>query len=141
MNKHATTKQRVVALGIDVGSVTLKATLINSDGQVLKQDSAPVRGQLRQSASGLVHAALQDVSGAIAVGVTGGGKDSLDFGGGAFLENDLVATARAVCRLYPQARGIIEVGGHQSKWVRLGKGRELESFSVTTQVPLRREIG
>ena len=51
----------------------------------------------------------------------------------AWVENDLVSTARAVGRAHPEARGVIELGGHQSKWIPLGPDGRIESFAINDQ--------
>ncbi len=76
---------------------------------------------------------LEGVDGPFTLGVTGGGKARFSSFEGAHHETDLLATARAVARLHPEARGVIEVGGHQSKWLQIGAGGRLESFALNEE--------
>ena len=121
------------ALGLDLGSVALKGTLLDRLGRVSKQLATPLEGPLAGCVRQLATELLEGVKGPVRLGVTGSGKKAFAGLSAAVLENDLVSSARAVARLFPAAVGIIEMGGHQSKWMKLGPGGELESFSLNDQ--------
>ena len=120
-------------VGIDMGSVALKAVLLGEGGEILRRRVEPVEGSLSAALRRLVLSLLAGVEGEGTLGITGGGKNRFSTLAAAWTENDLVSTARAVGHLRPEARGIIEVGGHQSKWVQLGAGGRLESFALNDQ--------
>jgi predicted CoA-substrate-specific enzyme activase len=121
------------ALGLDLGSVALKGTLLDRLGRVSKQLSTPLEGALAGCVRQLATELLEGLKGPVRLGVTGSGKKAFAGLAAAVLENDLVSSVRAVARLFPAAVGIIEMGGHQSKWMKVGPGGELESFSLNDQ--------
>jgi len=121
------------AVGLDLGSVTLKATVLDEAGAVVARHRTPPTGALAEGVAELLELLSSTVDGEVALGVTGGGKALFASLAAATRESDLVATARAASRLYPEARGLIEVGGHQSKWTRLSDDGVLESFSLNDQ--------
>ena len=126
-------KQNSFVVGIDMGSVAIKAVLMDGDGVVRRHVVEPVVGSMEDALERLVKATFDGVTGAVAVGVTGGGKDRFASFSAAHMETDLLATARAVSHLHPEARGVIEVGGHQSKWIRIGENQCLESFALNEE--------
>ena len=123
----------VPTVGIDLGSVALKGTLLDAAGRVVKQRRLAVRGRLTTCLRELLDGLLDGVSGPLRLGVTGGAKELLAEFEPALAENDLVSAARAAALLYPAARGVVEVGGHQSKWSVLSPSGQLQSFSLNDQ--------
>ncbi len=122
-----------MALGLDVGSVAAKGLLLDAKGRVLGRSSAALAGNARAAVLQVLRSLLTEQACPVLVGVTGGGKGLLDELPGVVCENDLVATARAVGVLFPHVQGIIEIGGHQSKWIRLGSGGQMVSFALNDQ--------
>ncbi len=126
-------KQDTFAVGIDMGSVALKAVLLDAEGQVQRRLLEPVVGSVEAALDRLLKDLFDGVSGEGTLGVTGGGKTRFSSFSAAHTETDLLATARAISLLHPEARGVIEVGGHQSKWIRLGPDLRLESFAINEE--------
>ncbi len=124
--------KRGPALGIDIGSVAVKAVLLDSDGNVLRREQNRISGRTLPTVRRVVTRILHDMTDEFRVCVTGGGKGTLARAE-VPSENDLISSARAAARLHPGVRGICEVGGHQSKWIRIGQGGEMESFSLNDQ--------
>ena len=125
--------RNMFSAGIDMGSVALKAVLLDPSGAISRRIEEPVGSSLSGALALLIGQLLEGVEGAGSLGVTGGAKSRFGTLPNCCTENDLVATARAVGHLYPEVRGIIEVGGHQSKWIQLGEGGTLESFALNDQ--------
>ncbi len=125
--------QSIASIGIDLGSVALKAVLSDESGALQRCLVQPVEGSIEAALDRLLPALLGDVQGPVTFGVTGGGKARFAGFPGAHHETDLLATARAVARLHPHVRGVIEVGGHQSKWLQIGPGGRLESFALNEE--------
>ena len=124
---------RLAAIGLDVGSVTIKGVALDVDGQIVCAQKLALAGHPgRRVAELLVQVAGQGDQ-TVRLGVTGGGRRLLDGLAGIHAENDLVAAVGAAAKIHPEARGIIVIGGHQSKWIKLGPGGELESFSLNDQ--------
>jgi len=113
--------------------VALKAVLVDAAGDVQRRLVEPVEGSMEASLRKLLPELLDGVGGPLALGVTGGGKGRFASFSAAHAETDLLATARAVGRLHPEARGVIEIGGHQSKWLRLGTDGRLDSFALNEE--------
>ena len=125
--------QRSAAVGIDVGSVALKGVLLDAEGAVMRRLVQPVGGVLAEALGILLGRLLEDVVSPVRLGVTGGGKESFAACPGTVIENDLVATSLAVSAMAPGTRGIVEIGGHQSKWIQLDQEGSLESFALNDQ--------
>ena len=122
-----------VAVGIDLGSVTLKGVVLDSEGRILARHAAAASGALADGVGEVLSRLAAFAPGSVALGVTGSGKGAFASLSAACRESDLVAAARAAARLYPEVRGLIEVGGHESKWTRLSGEGVLESFSLNDQ--------
>ncbi len=122
-----------LVLGLDVGSVAAKGVILDAQGRVHGRALAALAGDARAAVMKVLRSLLPEPAGPVLVGVTGGGKGLLDQLPGVVGENDLVATARAVGVLLPLVRGVIEIGGHQSKWIRLGPDGQMESFALNDQ--------
>jgi predicted CoA-substrate-specific enzyme activase len=123
-----------IAIGIDLGSVAIKATVLDAKGRVHRQHQRSAKGPVLKNIEALLSEVTQGMDAEnMALGVTGGAKSVFDGFGAAHRENDLVASIRAAAAIFPEIQSIIEVGGHQSKWARLGAGGTLESFFVNDQ--------
>ena len=120
-------------LGLDVGSVSVKGLILDANGRIRGRAIAALESDARAVVLQVLRSLLPEPACPVLVGVTGSGKGLLDELPGAVCENDLVATARAVGVLLPEIRGVIEIGGHQSKWMRLGPGAQMESFALNDQ--------
>ncbi len=122
-----------VILGLDLGSVSIKAATLDPTGRVLRRDTLAAGGNPALETATLVERLLGDHGGEILCGITGGGKRLFAHLDGVYLENDLVATTGAVVRFHPEVRSVIEIGGHQSKWIKLGEQGQLETFALNDQ--------
>ena len=122
-----------VAVGLDIGSVTIKGVALDAKGKIVHCRKLLAAGGPAHQTGELLTLLCGRGASAVRLGVTGGGKGLLAGLAGVHAENDLVAVVAAATRIHPGARGIIEVGGHQSKWIKLGPAGELESFSLNDQ--------
>ena len=125
--------QSMTSIGIDLGSVALKAVVLDASGALSRRLVEPVEGSMERALGRLMPELLAGIEGPVTLGVTGGGKGRFAGMAGAHQETDLLATARAVAHLHPEIRGVIEVGGHQSKWLQIGPGGRLESFALNEE--------
>ncbi|MGR3310073.1 MAG: acyl-CoA dehydratase activase [Candidatus Brocadiales bacterium] len=104
-------------IGVDIGSVSVKAIVVNNRQEVLEEHYVRSHGQpievtlnvLKDIAS---RTPLDDIDG---IAVTGSGGKLLSEILGAFFVNEVVAQSRATITLYPHVRTIIEIGGEDSK--------------------------
>jgi predicted CoA-substrate-specific enzyme activase len=122
-----------LVVGLDLGSVALKGILLSGDGEVLRRVQRTAAGNPSDRLAELLRQLLDGNPGPVRVGVTGGGRGVLEGVPGVVVCNDLVCAATAVRLNHPDARGVIEVGGHQSKWIRLSGSGDIESFAFNDQ--------
>lgn len=115
-----------VALGIDVGSVSTNVVLLGDDDRVVAREYLPTAGRpLEAVREGLarVGLAVGDRACVVAVGVTGSGRYLTgDFVGADAVRNEITAQARAAVSIDPEVDTLIEIGGQDSKFVRIDHG-------------------
>ena len=111
-----------VAVGIDAGSATTKAVLLK-DGRIAASKIAPAGFDFHKTAVEVCQAVLDaaDEPKADNIVATGYGRRSIPFAGKAISE--ITAQAGGVCFLYPEVRGIIDIGGQDSKVILVEGGR------------------
>jgi len=104
-------------LGVDLGSVSVKAALLDAAGNIVEHHYRRHHGQPLRAARDLLADLLErtpaDRIGVVAV--TGAGGKLLAEVLEAHLVNEVVAQAAAAAALHPDARTIIEIGGEDSK--------------------------
>jgi predicted CoA-substrate-specific enzyme activase len=115
-----------VYLGVDVGSISTNVVLIDELGRVVARRYLPTAGRpLEAVRRGLLEIGLEaaervEVRG---VGTTGSGRHlSGDFVGADVVRNEITAQARAALALDPAVDTIFELGGQDSKYIRLDHG-------------------
>ncbi|MFN8206865.1 MAG: acyl-CoA dehydratase activase [Bacteroidales bacterium] len=108
-------------LGIDIGSVSLNTVILGSGFIVLEEYYDYTHGKPYQ----ILHERLRDIFSRIDPGrfaliaYTGaGGKAASGLTGGIFI-NEIIAQSVAAGNLFPEARTVIEIGGEDSKLIRL----------------------
>jgi len=119
-------------LGIDLGSVSLKVVLIDSDDKILferwtRVAGAPIDRLLKIFAE--LHAAHSDVK-ISSVGVTGSGRNLIADVIDARLVNEISAHSAAAAKFHPEIRTIIEIGGQDSKLVILNDDGAIRDFRM-----------
>jgi predicted CoA-substrate-specific enzyme activase len=128
-----------VYLGVDVGSTSTKAVLLNPDGVVLvgvytSTAGRPVAAVQRifSSIDDLVEREQIEL-GIIGAGTTGSGrKFAGKIMGADIIIDEITAHARAACEIDPDVDTIIEIGGQDSKFTTLRNGRV--TFSIMNNV-------
>ncbi len=125
-------------LGIDIGSVTIKTALLDSDKALLYETCTRIKGDPLNSLLNELTALSSHFSEnrVRAAGITGiGGKQAAPVIGAAFI-NEILAQATFAGRFHPDARTIIEMGGEDAKLIRVaqdGAGEvKIEDFSMNT---------
>ena len=112
-------------LGIDVGTIAVKAALVNRDGGI-ERLLGPARHEghpARSLAKLLGEISLDDVASA---SVTGAGRQWVSEALGIPAISDLRSLSRAFARLHPEIRTIIEIGGRDSKLIIMRQLRDGE---------------
>ena len=125
-------------LGIDVGSVSVDAALVDARGVVLWDLYRRHKGEPLVVAAAAIDEALAKAPGGKVAGMaaTGsGGKLVAELAGGQFV-NEIAAAVRAVGHFYPEARTVIDMGGEDSKLISLekasGGGLRVADFNMNT---------
>ena len=108
-------------LGVDVGSTSTKAVIIDEDGTtVLAKDYLMTAGRPIDAVKQVFRNMLQDIgrNATIAgVGVTGSGRYLIgSFIGADLIKNEITAQTRAAAEIDPEA-DIIEIGGQDAKLI------------------------
>jgi (R)-2-hydroxyacyl-CoA dehydratese activating ATPase len=119
----------MLALGIDVGSLSAEAVLIDETREVLASVILPTGSNSRRAGEAALAAVLAKsgrAAGDIGFTVaTGYGRISLEFAGKQVTE--ITCHARGIHQLRPGTRTLIDIGGQDSKAIRLSpKGRVLD---------------
>ncbi|MGD0411877.1 MAG: acyl-CoA dehydratase activase [Verrucomicrobiota bacterium] len=123
----------MICAGIDAGSRSIKAVLFDTErGEVLASGLAAQGVAQERLAAVLFEQLLQEagldrprISGIVA---TGYGRHAIGFAGTTVTE--ITCHARGVRRLAPEARTIIEIGGQDSKIIRLEDGGRVRDFAM-----------
>ncbi|MHB8874321.1 MAG: acyl-CoA dehydratase activase [Myxococcaceae bacterium] len=119
----------VLAIGVDVGSTTWKAVAIGAGGVVVHSHVEPTHPRIEEQTERVLEA-LRERCGAAAgvpVGATGYGRK-------------LVKATRALTEITCHARGaftlmgrpgvLIDIGGQDTKVIRIGEGGEVQDFAM-----------
>lgn len=120
-------------LGLDVGSVSTKAVILNSEKQCVASCYIPTAGRPVDAIREVFSILLQSVpanTDVTHVCCTGSGRYLAKalLGGGAVLD-EISSQAAGAVHFFPDVDTIIEIGGQDSKYIRLSGGR-IERFQM-----------
>ncbi len=118
-------KKDIFTIGIDVGSVSVKAAVLDGDESILKTTYRRFHGRPYQTLKNLLDSEIKDFIGSpVRLGFTGiGAKTGVGILGGiAFGEINSLSAANL--KLYPSVRTIIEMGGEDSKFIQLAPEKQ-----------------
>ncbi len=128
-----------VYLGLDIGSTSTKAVLLTPEKQVLAGFYTRTAGRPVEAMCSLLEAvdALANNRGVflevLGMGTTGSGRKFVGrLAGADLILDEITAHARAAVELHPDVDTIIEIGGQDSKFTTLNKGRV--TFSIMNNV-------
>ncbi len=118
----------MITLGIDAGSATTKAALMK-DGRMAASRIVSAGFDFSKTASEICHAVLSESgeSKADRIVATGYGRRSIPFADNAVSE--ITAQAEGVHFLYQEVKGIIDIGGQDSKVI-LVEGGKVADFQM-----------
>ncbi|MCD8118647.1 MAG: 2-hydroxyacyl-CoA dehydratase [Lachnospiraceae bacterium] len=119
------TKERVLSLGIDVGSTTVKIVIINEKNEILFSDYERHFANIQETLADLLekaHAKLGDVR--LAPAITGSGGLNLAKHLGVPFVQEVVAVATSLQDYAPQCDVAIELGGEDAKIIYFTNGVE-----------------
>ena len=117
-------------LGVDIGSLSTDAVIVDGDGDLLAAvvlptgaRAAEAAGNARKQAMG--EAGIDEVRGSVA---TGYGRSLVPFADRAVTE--ISCHARGIHALNPEVRTLIDVGGQDSKAIRIDPGGKVLDFAM-----------
>ena len=119
-----------VYLGVDVGSTSTKAAVVDASGRVLAKSYLMTAGQPLEAVKQVMARLAPMVEGKVrvrAAGVTGSGRYLVgSFIGADLIKNEITAQTRAALQIDPRVDTIFELGGQDSKYVYLENGTVLD---------------
>ena len=123
----------MICAGIDAGSRTIKAVVLDADGMVVRGAAARDQGVQQEALAAELYEQVLADSGmgrndVARVVATGYGRHALGFADSAVTE--ITCHARGVRHLMPDARTIVDIGGQDSKLIRLDAAGNLQDFSM-----------
>ena len=123
-------------MGLDVGSVTTKGVIIDNYDNIITSsymytDGNPIKA-VKKVISNMKMEIDLDKYVVVSVGITGSARKLV----GALLEadtikNEIMASSVGVMRMYPDAKTIIEIGGHDSKIILL-KDKMVYDYAINS---------
>ena len=114
-------------LGVDIGSTTAKAVLLDESGLALGSAMRPTGHDPRSAALRLREELLGDRGGVECRAVaTGYGRALVDYADRTVTE--ITCHARGVRHLHPDARSVLDIGGQDSKVIRLDEAGLVQDF-------------
>ncbi|HHV62570.1 MAG TPA: 2-hydroxyglutaryl-CoA dehydratase [Firmicutes bacterium] len=121
----------MITAGVDIGSLSAKAVLLDIDrGEVLGYSIMPTGASSRDAAERVLAEAASragvDVGQIGRVVATGYGRIAVPFASKKVTE--ITCHARGAYHLFPQTRTVIDIGGQDSKVIRLGKDGRVVDF-------------
>ncbi len=120
----------VRALGLDVGSVSVKGVVLDEQGSILREDYRLSRSQPLERLSEVIEFLLGDGPFSGVVAVTGSGRQLAGrLIGADLIVNEIGAQAAAARHGLPDTDTVVEIGGQDSKWIRLEEGA-LKDFEM-----------
>ncbi|AKI97965.1 acyl-CoA dehydratase activase [Kosmotoga pacifica] len=119
-------------LGVDSGSTTTNLVVVNAEGKMVSWKVAPtgINGsvtarKLLDELFSELNITANDISYCIA---TGYGRDIIDFADESITE--ITCHARGARALFPEARSIVDIGGQDSKVIRLDEEGNVVDFTM-----------
>lgn len=119
-------------VGIDIGSITTKAVIIDQRGEILAFSLIPTSYDRRQSGEDVLQLALDKAEGTrdsiSYIVATGYGRRSIAFSDKVLPE--IVCHAKGTWFLFPGVRTIIDIGGQDSKVIEVNKEGMVTRFEM-----------
>ncbi len=119
-------------LGLDIGSLSCDAVIIDGEGTILAWAVVPTGARNRRSLARVRAQALENAGlpadSVEATVSTGYGRDRVD--GRLAAVTEITCHARGIRALLPQTRLLIDIGGQDSKVIRLGPDGRVAEFAM-----------
>ncbi len=119
------TEKAEYAVGIDVGSTTVKVVILRNDGEQVFAEYRRHNADVRETARGMLYAARPIVGDALCTfAITGSGGLSLSKYLGVEFVQEVIAVTKAIRQKAPGTDAVIELGGEDAKLIFLTNGVE-----------------
>ncbi len=122
----------MIVAGVDVGSLTAKALLLDDGRQVLSRRVVATGARAAEAAQTAYSGALADAglsqADVVYVLATGYGRARVPFAHDQVTE--ITCHARGIAHLLPATQTLLDVGGQDSKAIRLGPGGRVVDFAM-----------
>ncbi len=114
-------------LGIDIGSISTKGVIIDSNNDIIASDYLYTEGNPIDAVKRLVSSLKKQVNldkyEVVSVGTTGSARKLIGtILGASVIKNEITAHAIGTTSIYPDVRTILEIGGQDSKIIILNDG-------------------
>lgn len=117
-------------LGVDIGSTSTKYALIDEAGRIIHKCYRPTQGKPITVARQLLQTLLSEAGGRVeilAIATTGSGRQVVgDFLGADLVIDEITAHARGGVAVDPRIDTIFEIGGQDSKYIRIENTHPLD---------------
>ncbi|MGC9384782.1 MAG: acyl-CoA dehydratase activase, partial [Kosmotogaceae bacterium] len=118
--------------GIDSGSTTTNIVIIDKNKNILYKETTPTGTNAKQTARSLLEKGLKSLKAStdsLAYTIaTGYGRNIIDFASDTVTE--ITCHARGARTLFPEIRTIIDIGGQDSKSIKLGNDGSVKDFAM-----------
>ncbi|MBI4953306.1 MAG: 2-hydroxyglutaryl-CoA dehydratase [Myxococcales bacterium] len=119
---------RAVAIGVDVGSTTCKGVAIDADGAIVAHRVEPTHPRIEEQTTRVVAALEQELgTSGLPVGSTGYGRKRV---ARARALTEITCHARGAYKLVGTAGVLVDMGGQDTKVIRIGKGGDVADFAM-----------
>lgn len=110
---------RLVFIGIDIGSVSANTVVLNEDKEILEGHYTRTKGQPLETARDVLKDVLSryPFESIKAVAATGTGGKTIAALIGASFTNEIIAQTKAIEHFHPDVRTVIEMGGEDAKLI------------------------
>lgn len=121
-------------IGIDIGSTKVAIVIMNKNKEVLTQNITPTTVDMNASGHKALASALQsidaDIRKATSIVATGYGRKLVQFPCKSVNIPEITAIADGAKMLHPEARTIIDIGGQDSKVIKLDENGDILDFKM-----------
>ncbi len=117
-------------LGVDIGSTSTKYALIDDEGEIIHKSYVPTQGKPIEVTQRLIRTLVSEVGKRIrlqAIATTGSGRNVVgDFLAADLVIDEITAHARGAVAVDPEIDTVFEIGGQDSKYIRIDKTNPLD---------------
>jgi predicted CoA-substrate-specific enzyme activase len=121
-------ERRPVAIGVDVGSTTCKAVVVDAQGAILHHRVEPTHPRIEQQTGRILDELRLAAGGDLPVGATGYGRKRVTASTRTLTE--ITCHARGAFSYVKEPAVLIDMGGQDTKVVRIGANGDVADFAM-----------